>query len=72
VRVPFEIWANENLSKSSLEENLLSLFAEKLSDEIRCGMKGRKRQISLLVEENIDRKRDLRADLKNGDSIISI
>lgn len=72
VRVPFEIWANENLSKSSLEENLLSLFAEKLSDEIRCGMKGRKRQISLLVEENIERKRDLKADLKNDDSIISI
>lgn len=71
VRVPFEIWANESLSISSLEEDLISLFYEKLSEEMKCGMKGKKRQIILSGEEKVDRKCGSRAGVKSDDNVVS-
>jgi hypothetical protein len=71
VRVPFEIWANESLSKSSLEEDLVSLFYEKLLEEMKGGMKGKKRQIMLSGEEKVDRKCGSRAGLKSDDKVVS-
>jgi hypothetical protein len=71
VRVPFDIWANESLSKSSLEEDLLSLFYEKVSEEMKCGMKGKKRQIMLSGEESVDKKCSSSAGLKSDDKAAS-
>ena len=57
VRVPFEIWAQEDLPEAFLDDSLLSLFEEKLMEEIKCSVK-RKKKEKLLVEDDETKKTD--------------